>query len=84
MNTPNTIKHAGPSRYVAAVFSGSGRLLSRHVGSNPGEARGPAMRDWQERQAKWEASKRKSPKDPPMWDLYRRNESGAYVKATNE
>lgn len=84
MNTPETIKESGRTLYVAVVFNGAGRELSRHRGSNPGEARGPAMRAWQARQARWEALKRKSPKDPPMWDLYRRGAGSTYTKATEE
>lgn len=59
--------------YIAVVFNGRGRVLDWFAGETEGEASGPALRIWMDRQRQWEAlgavGKSRVP-DPPMWDLY--------------
>lgn len=58
------------TKYLAAVFSSRGTILKAFVGDTEGAAAGPAMRRWQEEQAKWQATGRGRLKDPPFWDVY--------------
>jgi len=64
MNTMNKTK------FVAVVFSSRGTALKAFTGETEGAAAGPAMRRWQEEQAKWEAKTGRKLKDPPLWEVY--------------
>lgn len=67
-----TVLPASP--FIAVVFNGKARVLDFFSGSNPGEASGPALRAYVQRQEDWEklgAQGKPRVADPPMWDLYR-------------
>lgn len=81
MNTPETLSHQGREPFVAVVFDGNAKQLSRHTGITASEAREKAMIDWVSRQREWEASSGNGKQaDPPMWDLYRLRSGRTYVK----
>ena len=61
--------------FVAVVYGPRGGIVATFKGDNPGAARGPAMRRWQQENEKFEARKA-SGRDtgaPPLWELYRRD-----------
>lgn len=59
------------TQFVAVVYTGSGVVLGTYPGESGGEASGPALRQWQNEQGKWEAAKTERPSEPPYWELYR-------------
>lgn len=58
--------------YIAVVFNGKGRVLDWFGGETEGEAAGPALRAYVDRERHWAAlgaAGKQRVEDPPMWDL---------------
>lgn len=58
-------------RFIGVVVSGSGDVLKTVGGENGPDVRMATMREWQQAQTTWEATK--PDMDAPVWDFYERS-----------